>query len=352
MLYNKVNDIIDFKWGLIMINVGINGFGRIGRTFLRIASSMMDKEFNIVAINARANIETLAHLFKYDSCFGIFNGEIKVEEDFIIVNGNKIKVTRFDNPKDIPWIDFGVDLVIESTGKFKTKEELMGHVMAGAKKVLLTAPGKDDDITVVMGVNDSELDINKHTIISNASCTTNCLAPIVKVIDEKFVIEKGFITTVHSMTNDQQILDKTHKDLRRARAAGESIVPTTTGAAKAISKVIPHLKGRLDGFALRVPTAAVSITDFVCIVSKEVTVKEVNDVLQMASECELKNILGVCDLPLVSIDFKGDSRSSIVDGLSTMTNGNMIKIAAWYDNEWGYSSRVVDLANKIAKMLT
>lgn len=333
------------------MKVGINGFGRIGRTFLRIACDKMDKNFNIVAINARADVETLAHLFIYDSCFGTFKGDVKTTENSIIINGNEIKITRCNTPKEIPWKKLGVDIVVESTGKFKTKEELMGHVVAGARKVILTAPGSDEDITVVMGVNDEKLDIDNHTIISNASCTTNCLAPVAKVIDKNFGIVKGFITTVHSMTNDQQILDKSHKDLRRARAAGESIVPTTTGAAKAVSKVLPQLKGKLDGFALRVPTAAVSITDLVCEVSKDVTAEEINKVLRTAAEGELKGILGVCDLPLVSVDFKGDSRASIVDGLSTMANGNMIKVAAWYDNEWGYSSRVLDLTNKVAEML-
>jgi glyceraldehyde 3-phosphate dehydrogenase len=337
--------------GSIMINVGINGFGRIGRTFLRIACENPDKDFNIVAINARADIETLAHLFVYDSCFGTFKGDVKTTDDSIIINNKEIKITRCSSPKEIPWENLEVDLVIESTGKFKTKEELMDHVKAGAKKVILTAPGKDEDITVVMGVNDSDLDLSKHTIISNASCTTNCLAPVAKVIDDKFGIKKGFITTVHSYTNDQQILDKSHKDLRRARAAGESIVPTTTGAAKAVAKVLPQLKGKLDGFALRVPTAAVSITDLVCEVEKETTAEEINRVIKEASENELKGILGLCELPLVSVDFKGDSRSSIVDGLSTMVNGNMIKIASWYDNEWGYSARVVDLANYVAQML-
>jgi len=337
--------------GSIMINVGINGFGRIGRTFLRIACESPETDFNIVAINARADIKTLAHLFVYDSCFGTFKGDVKTTEDSIIINNKEIKITRCGSPKEIPWKDLEVDLVIESTGKFKTKEELMDHVKAGAKKVILTAPGKDEDITVVMGVNDSDLDLSQHTIISNASCTTNCLAPVAKVIDDKFGIKKGFITTVHSYTNDQQILDESHKDLRRARAAGESIVPTTTGAAKAVAKVLPQLKGRLDGFALRVPTAAVSITDLVCEVEKETTVEEINRVIKEASENELKGILGLCELPLVSVDFKGDSRSSIVDGLSTMVNGNMIKVASWYDNEWGYSARVVDLANYVAQML-
>ncbi|MEG0306710.1 MAG: type I glyceraldehyde-3-phosphate dehydrogenase [Clostridium sp.] len=335
----------------MMINVGINGFGRIGRTFLRIACENQKNDFNIVAINARADVETLAHLFVYDSCFGIFKGEVKTTENSIIINGKEIKITKCDSPKDIPWRKLNVDIVIESTGKFTAREDLMQHVKAGATKVLLTAPGKDEDITVVMGVNDSELDLSKHTLISNASCTTNCLAPVAKVLDDNFGIVTGFITTVHSYTNDQQILDKSHKDLRRARAAGESIVPTTTGAAKAVAKVLPQLKGRLDGFALRVPTAAVSITDLVCEVRKETTVEEINEAFKRASENELKGVLGLCELPLVSVDFKGDSRSSIVDGLSTMVNGKMIKIASWYDNEWGYSARVVDLTNYVAHLL-
>ncbi|MGG7164129.1 type I glyceraldehyde-3-phosphate dehydrogenase [Clostridium ihumii] len=334
-----------------MINVGINGFGRIGRTFLRIACENPDNNFNIVSINARADVETLAHLFVYDSCFGTFKGDVKTTEDSMIINGNEIKITRCQTPKDIPWKELDVDLVIESTGKFKTKEDLMGHVDAGAKKVILTAPGKDEDITIVMGVNDEELDLSKHTIISNASCTTNCLAPVAKVLNDKFGIVNGFMTTIHSYTNDQQILDKTHKDLRRARAAGQSIVPTTTGAAKAVAKVLPDLKGKLNGFSLRVPTAAVSITDLVCEIEKEVTVEEINNAFKEASENELKGILGYCELPLVSVDFKGDSRSSIVDALSTMVNGKMIKVASWYDNEWGYSARVVDLANTVAEGL-
>ncbi len=334
-----------------MINIGINGFGRIGRTFLRIACDRKDINFNVVAINARADVETLAHLFIYDSCFGVFKGDVKTTKNSLIINGKEIKITCCNTPKEIPWCKLGVDVVVESTGKFKTREELGGHIEAGAKKVILTAPGKDEDVTIVMGVNDEILDIDKHTIISNASCTTNCLAPVAKVIDENFKILKGFITTVHAMTNDQQILDKTHKDLRRARAAGESIVPTTTGAAKAVAKVLPQLKGKLDGFALRVPTAAVSITDFVCEVSREVTAEEVNEALREAAEGKLNGILGICDLPLVSIDFKGDSRASIIDSLSTMANGNMIKIAAWYDNEWAYSSRVVDLTNKVSLLL-
>lgn len=334
-----------------MINVGINGFGRIGRTFLRIACENPDRKFKVVAINARADVKTLAHLFVYDSCFGTFRGQVETTDNSIIINGNEIKVVKCGTPAEIPWKDLEVELVVETTGKFKTQKDLLGHVEAGAKKVVLTAPGKDVDLTVVMGVNEKEIDLDKHTVISNASCTTNCLAPVAKVIDENFKIVKGFITTVHSYTNDQQVLDKTHKDLRRARAAGQSIIPTTTGAAKAVAKVLPQLKGRLDGFALRVPTAAVSITDLVCEVSRETTAEEINAALKKAADGELKGILGVCDLPLVSVDYKGDDRSSIVDSLSTMANGNMIKVASWYDNEWGYSSRVIDLADLVAGML-
>lgn len=336
-----------------MINVGINGFGRIGRTFLRIACENKNNKFNIVAINARADVETLAHLFVYDSCFGIFKGDVEcISDDCISINGNKIKITRCSSPKEIPWSDLGVDIVVESTGKFNKKDALMDHISSGAKKVILTSPGKDEDIkTVVMGVNHTDLDMEKHHIISNASCTTNCLAPVAKILDDAFGIVNGFMTTVHSYTNDQNILDKTHKDLRRARAAAESIVPTTTGAAKAVGKVLPNLKGKLNGFSLRVPTPTVSITDLVCVLEKPTTTEELNSIFKLASENEYKGVLGYCDLPLVSVDFKGDSRSSIVDGLSTMVNGNMVKVAAWYDNEWGYSARVVDLTNYVANAM-
>lgn len=336
------------------IKVGINGFGRIGRTVLRIATETLNDDVEIVAINARADEETLAHLFKYDSCFGKFNGDVKVNQNSLVINNKEITILHENEPKDLPWKELGVDVVIESTGKFKTRKELDGHINAGAKKVILTAPAKEDadDITIVMGVNENSYDNNTHNIISNASCTTNCLAPVVKVIDEKFGIEKGLITTIHSYTNDQKILDKTHKDLRRARAAGESIIPTTTGAAKAVAKVLPNLKGKLNGFALRVPTPTVSITDLVCEINGTVTKEEINKVLEDASKNELKGILGYSEEPLVSVDYKGDDRSTIVDALSTMViDGNMIKVAAWYDNEWGYSSRVVDLTNYVAEEL-
>ncbi|WP_035294382.1 type I glyceraldehyde-3-phosphate dehydrogenase [Clostridium sp. KNHs214] len=333
------------------IRVGINGFGRIGRTVLRIAEEKLSNDIEIVAVNARANTETLAHLFKYDSCFGRFNGDVEVKENSIIINGREIKILHENEPKDLPWKELDVDIVIESTGKFKTREQLNGHIEAGAKKVILTAPAKDgaEDVTIVMGVNEKSYENDSHHIISNASCTTNCLAPVAKILDEKFGIVKGLMTTIHSYTNDQRILDKTHKDLRRARAASESIIPTTTGAAKAVAKVLPQLKGKLNGFALRVPTPTVSITDLVCEIKKNATAEEINAAFKEASQKELKGILGFSDEPLVSVDYKGDDRSTIVDALSTMVIGeNMVKVAAWYDNEWGYSARVVDLTNYVA----
>ncbi|KOA18286.1 glyceraldehyde-3-phosphate dehydrogenase [Clostridium homopropionicum DSM 5847] len=331
------------------IKVAVNGFGRIGRTFLRIAQERLSKDIEIVAINARAEDETLAHLFKYDSCFGKFNGTVEVKKNTLIVNGKEIKIIREGEPKNLPWKELGVDIVVESTGKFKDREKLMQHIEAGAKKVILTAPAKGEDATIVIGVNEETYDPINHNIISNASCTTNCLAPVAKVIDEKFGIVKGLITTIHSYTNDQNILDKTHKDLRRARAAAESIIPTTTGAAKAVAKVLPQLEGKLNGFALRVPTPTVSVTDLVCELSRNVTVEEINQALKEASEGKLAGILGYSEEPLVSVDYKGDDRSSIIDALSTMViDGNMAKIIAWYDNEWGYSVRVVDIVNFVA----
>lgn len=333
-----------------MIKVGLNGFGRIGRSFLRIAMQDLDKDVEVVAINARADNETLAHLFEFDSCFGRFNGTVDFDENHLIINNKKIRVTRENSPKEIPWKKLGVEIAVESTGKFKSREDLGMHLQAGAKKVILTAPAKGEDITIVMGVNDGLYDPYKHHIISNASCTTNCLAPVVKVLNDEFKIVKGFMTTVHSYTNDQQILDKTHKDLRRARAAAESIIPTTTGAAKAVAKVLPELEGKLNGFSLRVPTPTVSITDIVCELKENVTVDMINEALKNASDSEMKGILGFSNRPLVSVDYKQDTRSSIVDGLSTMVIGdNMVKVASWYDNEWGYSARVVDLVNLTAE---
>ena len=333
------------------IKVGINGFGRIGRAVLRIAENRLDDNIEIVAINARATSETLAHLFTYDSCYGTFKGDVEViDEDTISINSKEIKILRYSNPSELPWKELGVDIVIESTGLFTSKEQASKHIDAGAKKVVITAPGKDEDITIVMGVNEEKYDFKNHNIISNASCTTNCLAPIVKVLDETFGIEKGLMTTIHSYTNDQRILDKTHSDLRRARAAGESMIPTTTGAAKAVSKVLPQLEGRLNGTSVRVPTPTVSLVDLVCELSKDVTVEEVNKAFEIASKNELKGILGFSNKPLVSIDYKEDERSSIIDGLSTMLIENhMVKILSWYDNEWGYSTRTVDLVNYIAR---
>ncbi|WP_373601389.1 type I glyceraldehyde-3-phosphate dehydrogenase [Paraclostridium bifermentans] len=333
--------------------VAINGFGRIGRMVLRIAEENGFKNFEIVAINARSDAKTLAHLFKYDSSYGVFRGKVETDEkENIIINGKKIKVLKENDPSNLPWEELGVDIVIESTGKFTKREDAQKHIDAGAKKVIITAPGKNEDKTIVIGVNENEYDNNKHHVISNASCTTNCIAPVVKVLDEEFGIVKGLMTTIHAYTNDQQILDKTHKDLRRARSAGVSMIPTTTGAAKAVAKVLPDLEGKLNGFAVRVPSPSVSMVDLVCEFSRDVTKEEVNKALEKASERELNGVLGYSDLPLVSIDYKQTSESSIIDGLSTMVNdGNMVKVVAWYDNEWGYSCRTVDLVAYVAKEL-
>ena len=336
-----------------MIKVGINGFGRIGRNVLRIAQERLGSDIQIVAINARADANTLAHLFKYDYCYGIFNGDVEVKDnETILINSNEVKILRNSDPADIPWGELGVDIVVESTGKFRDRESASKHLVAGAKKVIITAPAKGEDITVVLGVNEKDYDNEKHNIISNASCTTNCLAPFAKVLDEKFGIEEGLMTTIHAYTNDQQLLDKSHKDLRRARAAAESMIPTTTGAAKAVAKVLPQLEGKLNGFSVRVPTPTVSLVDLVCTLKKGATIEEVNSALKEASGGELKGILGYCDLPLVSIDFRGDSRSSIIDALSTMAIGDkMFKVVSWYDNEWGYSTRTVDLVKYVAERL-
>lgn len=330
------------------MKVGLSGFGRIGRDFLRAYAENNVNDFELVAINASGNLEDLAHLFKYDTMYGRFNGSIEVVEDGFILNGKKIKVVGHRDPAEIPWAELGVDLVVDSTGAFRDREGLSKHIQAGAKKVIVTAPAKGEDITIVIGVNDDKYDPENHHIISNASCTTNCLAPVAKVILEKFGINKGLMTTVHAYTNDQQILDKRHKDLRRARAAAANIVPTTTGAAKAVALVLPELKGKLNGFSVRVPVPTVSLVDVVFEVEKETTVEEVNKALKEASEGPLKGILGFSEEPLVSSDYIGDPRSSIVDGLSTMVIGNMVKIVAWYDNEWGYSERVLDLVKLVA----
>lgn len=334
------------------IKVGINGFGRIGRNAFKIAQEKLSNGVEIVAINDLTDTKTLAHLLKYDSLFGKFNGTVETTENSLIVNGKEIKVFAKRDPRELPWKELGVDIVVESTGLFTKREKAMAHIEAGAKKVIISAPAKDEDITIVLGVNEDKYDNAKHNIISNASCTTNCLAPFAKVLDEKFGIEKGLMTTVHSYTNDQKILDLPHKDLRRARAAAESIIPTTTGAAKAVALVLPQLKGRLNGLALRVPTPTVSITDLVCEVRKETTAEEVNAAMKSAAEGELKGIMAFSEEPLVSIDYRQDPHSSIVDGLSTMViGGNMVKVISWYDNEWGYSNRIVDLVNFVAARL-
>ncbi|MGB0088297.1 MAG: ArsJ-associated glyceraldehyde-3-phosphate dehydrogenase [Planifilum fulgidum] len=328
--------------------IGINGFGRIGRNVFR---ALMDHpELEVVAVNDLTDAGTLAHLLKYDSVHGRLEAEVKVTDEGFSVNGRTVKVMAERDPANLPWRDLGVDLVVESTGRFRKREDAAKHLQGGAKKVIISAPAKDEDVTIVMGVNEDSYDPANHHIISNASCTTNCLAPVVKVLHRQFGVRRGLMTTVHSYTNDQQILDLPHKDLRRARAAGMSIIPTTTGAAEAVAKVLPELKGKLSGFAMRVPTPNVSVVDLVAELDREVTAEEVNEALRLAAEGELKGILGYTDEPLVSKDFNGDPRSSIVDGLSTMVmDGNMVKVVAWYDNEWGYSNRVVDLAAYIVK---
>ena len=328
-----------------MVKVAINGFGRIGRLVLK--AGINSKELDFVAVNDLTSPETLAHLFKYDSTFGIWDGEVKAEGDSIIINGKKIKVLSEKNPENLPWKDLGVDIAIESTGRFREREKAEAHIKAGAKKVIITAPAKGEDITIVMGVNEEKYDPKNHSIISNASCTTNCFAPVVKVIMDKFGIKKGFMTTIHSYTNDQNTLDAPHKDLRRARAAAVSMIPTTTGAAKAIGIVIPEMKGKLDGMAIRVPTPDASIIDAVFQVGKETSVEEVNAAFKEAAAGKLSKYLEVSEVPLVSRDFIGNSKSSIVDAEFTKVFGDLVKVLAWYDNEWGYSCRVIDLAEYI-----
>ena len=332
------------------VKVGINGFGRIGRLSLRTILEKYPNEIEVVALNDIVDSKTNAHLFKYDSSYGIFPGDVSYEEKDIIVNGKKIVVYAERDPGAIPWSDQGVQIVIESTGLFTDAEKAKAHLKGTVKKVLITAPAKNEDVTIVLGVNEEMYDPAKHAIISNASCTTNCLAPVAKVLVDSFGIVKGFMTTIHAYTNDQKVQDQAHKDLRRARAAGLSIIPTTTGAAKAVALVIPELKGKMHGLALRVPTATVSLVDLVCELGREVTEQEINDALKAAANGRMKGYLGVTDEPLVSVDFKGDELSSIVDGQSTMVlGGNMAKILAWYDNEWGYSCRVADLIDYMVK---
>ncbi|MDY0236620.1 MAG: type I glyceraldehyde-3-phosphate dehydrogenase [Gudongella sp.] len=330
------------------LKVGVNGFGRIGRDVVRIWAENKVTDFEIVAINASGKIPDLAHLFKYDSIYGKFEGTIEAYEEGFVINGKKIPVVAQRDPALIPWKELGVELVIDSTGAFRDREGLSKHLQAGAKKVIVTAPSKGEDITIVLGVNDQLYDSEKHNIISNASCTTNCLAPVAKVILDNFGVKKGLMTTIHAYTNDQMIHDKRHKDMRRARAAAENIIPTTTGAAKAVALVLPELKGKLNGFAVRVPVPTGSLVDVVFEVDRNTTAEEVNKYLKEASENELKGIMGFSEEPLVSRDFIGDERSSIVDADLTMVIDNMVKVVSWYDNEWGYSSRVVDLAKLVA----
>ncbi|WP_050616018.1 glyceraldehyde-3-phosphate dehydrogenase [Bacillus testis] len=330
--------------------IAINGFGRIGRMVFR--KMMLDDQVDIVAINALYPAETLAHLIKYDTNHGKFPGDVRVEDQALLVNGHRIAITSNRDPKELPWKEMNIDIVIEATGKFNSRDQAALHLDAGAKKVILTAPGKNEDVTIVMGVNEKTLDITKHSVISNASCTTNCLAPVAKVLDEQFGIVNGLMTTIHAYTNDQKNIDNPHKDLRRARACAQSIIPTSTGAAKALSLVLPQLKGKLHGMALRVPTSNVSLVDLVVDLKQEVTVDDLNGAFIAASHGSLKHILEYTEEPLVSIDFNTNPHSAIIDGLSTMVmDGNKAKILAWYDNEWGYSCRVADLTNYVAKEL-
>ena len=332
------------------VKIGINGFGRIGRLVFRAGEKRPEME--IVAINDLMDAKTNAHLLKYDSIHGTYERDVKAGDGYIDVGGRTIKVFAEKDPAKLPWGDLGVDIVIESTGVFRSKEKASAHLAGGAKKVVITAPGKNEDITIVMGVNEKKYDPANHHIISNASCTTNCLAPVAKVLMDSFGIRRGLMTTVHSYTNDQRILDLAHSDLRRARAAGMSMIPTTTGAASAVALVLPELKGKLNGFAMRVPTPNVSVVDFVADLEKKATAEQVNDALREAAEGPLSGILAYTQEELVSHDFNHDPHSSIVDGLCTMViDGDMAKVIAWYDNEWGYSNRVVDLASFIAKSL-
>lgn len=332
--------------------IGINGLGRIGRQVLKVFKEKYPHEFDVVAFNDLGDLKTMAHLFKYDSNYGHFNGEIEVKDDGLVINGDFIRALSQPDPAKLPWKEMGVDIVIEGTGFFRDRAGARKHLEAGARKVIITAPAKEPDLTVVLGVNDAVYDADRHHIISNASCTTNCLAPAAKVVHDKFGIVKGVMTTIHSYTNDQKILDLPHTDLRRARAAAMNIIPTTTGAAKAVALVIPDLAGKIDGFAMRIPTPTVSVVDFVCELEKDATTEELGAAFKLAAEGELKGILGYAEEKLVSMDYKGDDRSSIVDAQFTfMVGKNMAKILAWYDNEWGYSVRTADLAAKIAKSL-
>ena len=332
------------------VRVGINGFGRIGRNIMRAA--LADSDIDFVGVNDLTDAKTLAHLLKYDSVLGNLSASISGGADSITVDGDEFKVFASKDPGALPWKDLGVDVVFECTGKFTDRDGAAKHLAAGAKKVIVTAPAKKPDVTIVMGVNDEKYDPASHHIISNASCTTNCLAPVVKVLNDSFGLKRGWMTTVHAYTNDQNLLDLPHKDLRRARAAAMSIIPTTTGAASAVGEVLPALKGRLDGIAMRVPTPNVSVVDLVSLFEKSVTVDDVNNALRAAAAGPMKGVLHVEDSPLVSIDFRGNPHSSIVDSAYTkVMDGDFVKVMAWYDNEWGYSNRCIDLLKKVAKSL-
>jgi glyceraldehyde 3-phosphate dehydrogenase len=330
--------------------VGINGFGRIGRLALKAIIERCGGKAEVAAVNDLTDAKTNAHLFKYDSNYGIYPGKVEAKDDGIVIDGSKIKVLAERDPAKIPWRDYGVDIVIESTGLFTQASKAAAHLQGGTKKVIISAPAEEEDISIVLGVNDRQYDPAKHRIISNGSCTTNCIAPVVKVIHQNFGIIHGLMTTVHAYTNDQKILDVFHRDLRRARSAGTNIIPTTTGAAKVVGVVIPELQGKLHGIALRVPIPVVSVVDFVADLKKKVSAEEVNVAFRKAADGELKGILEYCDQPLVSSDFKGNPASAIFDALSTMViDGNLLKVLAWYDNEWGYSCRLADLVAYIIK---
>jgi glyceraldehyde 3-phosphate dehydrogenase len=330
--------------GDMATQIGVNGFGRIGRQVLRIIKEQNRSDLEVAIVNDLTDTKTNAHLFKYDSSYGKYPGTVEAAEDAIIVDGKKVKVLAERDPGKIPWKDYGVQVVIESTGLFTDPTKAQAHFQGGAKKVIISAPAKGDILTLVMGVNEKDYDPKIHNIISNASCTTNCIAPIIKILNDNFGILRGLMTTAHSYTNDQRLLDQQHKDLRRARSAAINIVPTSTGAARVVGVVIPELKGKLNGIALRVPTPTVSICDFVADLKRKVTVDEVNAVFKTAAEGNLKNILEYTEEQLVSVDFKGNTHSAIFDAESTMVlDGNMVKVLAWYDNEWGYSCRLVDL---------
>jgi glyceraldehyde 3-phosphate dehydrogenase len=330
--------------------IGINGFGRVGRLAFRAINQQQKDELEVAAINDLTDARTNAHLLKWDSTYGQYPGEVKAAEDSITVDGKEVKVLAERDPAKISWRDYGVDIVIESTGLFTDATKAAAHLKGGAKKVIISAPAKNEDVTIVLGVNEEQYQPDKHRIISNASCTTNCIAPVVKVLHQQFGVSRGLMTTIHAYTNDQRLLDMFHKDLRRARAAALNIIPTTTGAARAVAQVIPELKGRLHGIAMRVPVATVSVVDFVADLEKEASVEEINNAFQEAAKGALAGILEYCQEELVSMDFKGNPASSIFDAPSTMViSGNMVKVLSWYDNEWGYSCRLADLAAYIAK---